>query len=390
MDAIPSRLARALALVAIAVSGLTAAAVAAPPAQAQESLWLCRPGLAVNPCLSDQTATVELGNGFSFLQRARPAARPPIDCFYIYPTVSSQPTENAPVAIEPEEEAIAVAQASRFSQACAVYAPIYPQLTIPAISRPGGVTPEGVLKAYGGVVGAFEEYLARYNHGRGFVLIGHSQGAAMLIQLIRERIDPDPSLRRRLVSAILLGGNVIVPEGKALGGSFQHVPACRLAWQTHCVIAYSSFLRTPPDPSFFGRPESPLLALGGGAPGVASPQVLCVNPAVLVQGGGEGPLFSYYPTSLFPGLLGAVTQVPSAPTPWVGTPGEYDAQCRHEGGASWLELRFAGPPRDPRQRLEERLGPQWGTHLADVNVALGNLVALVRVEGFVYRLEQGF
>jgi alpha-beta hydrolase superfamily lysophospholipase len=60
-----------------------------------------------------------------------------------------------------------------------VYAPIYPQLTIPAINTPGGVTPEGSAQAYVGVLTAFEEYLALYNHGRGFVLLGHSQGSAM-------------------------------------------------------------------------------------------------------------------------------------------------------------------------------------------------------------------
>ena len=180
-----------------------------------------------NPCLNSEETTVELGNGKSFIEKAKPAKNPPIDCFYVYPTVSSQFTQNANDEIDPEELAIAESQASRFSQVCKVYAPIYPQLTIPAINTPGGVTPEGSAKAYIGVLTAFEEYLARFNHGRGFELIGHSQGSAMLEQLIREQIDPNPALRKQLVGAQILGGQVIVPEGQTVGGTFQNVPACQ-------------------------------------------------------------------------------------------------------------------------------------------------------------------
>ena len=78
------------------------------------------------------------------------------------------------------------------------------------------------MTAFEGVLAAFHEYMAKYNKGRGFVLIGHSQGSAMLEQLIKERIDPQPGAAQTLVSAILLGGNVLVPEGKDRG---RHLPA---------------------------------------------------------------------------------------------------------------------------------------------------------------------
>jgi hypothetical protein len=387
-----STLARALSLAAVgattafAISGLGAASAAA----SEGTVWLCKPGLASNPCLSSQEATVIFGNGASFVQHAQPAEDPPIDCFYVYPTVSSQFSENANLEIDPEQDAIAIAQASRFSQDCKVYAPVYPQLTIPALLTPGGITSEGVAKAYMGVLSAWQEYLAKYNHGRGVVLIGHSQGSAMLIRLIREQIDPNLVLRNHLVSAVLLGGQVIVPEGKTVGGSFKHVPACEVAWETSCVVAYSSFLKEPPNPSNFGRPESPVSALNGGAPGVSDPQVLCVNPTLPIQNGGEGPLFPYYGTSPFPGLLGPAVQVPTAPTPWVSAPHQYNARCMHQNGASWLQLNYVGPPGDPREQLKETLGPAWGTHLVDINVALGNLVALVHLQGLVYSLGHGF
>ncbi len=85
------------------------------------------------------------------------------------------------------------------------------------------------------------------------MLIGHSQGAFMLTQLIKQQIDTKPAVRKLLVSAILLGGNITVPIGKDVGGSFQHVPACRSNRQTGCVVAYSSFLDPPPANTLFGR-----------------------------------------------------------------------------------------------------------------------------------------
>lgn len=232
---------------AVAVAVFAAAALCAwataPTTASASTVWLCASGIARNPCLSREQTTVELANGSSYVERAKPSKRPPIDCFYVYGTVSGQSTENANLKIGAEERQAAVHQASRFSQACRVYAPIYRQLTTAAISAPGGVTLQGIVTAYFGVVGAFDEYLADYNHGRGFVLIGDSQGAAILTELIREQIDPNPLLRAKLVSAILLGGNVIVPEGKTVGGSFEHIPTCQSELQTGCLIA---FFELPP------------------------------------------------------------------------------------------------------------------------------------------------
>jgi hypothetical protein len=178
---------------------------------------------------------------------------------------------------------------------------------------------------------------------------------------------------------------VIVPEGQGVGGTFQNVPACRVAGQLGCVVAYSSFLKEPPANSLFGRPTS---ILGGTPPKLEHPQVLCVNPTVLAQGPHAGPTFAYYPTlnaygGKFPGPLGFVVQAPKASTPWVAAPAEYSAQCEARNGASWLQLSL-GDETDPRERIFETLGPEWGTHLVDVNVALGNLVGLVGIQALAY------
>jgi hypothetical protein len=376
---------RALLLAVVGASALVVSGLAAGPASA-ETTWLCKPGIANNPCESSLTTTVEAANGSTFIANPKDNPKAPIDCFYVYPTVSSQFTENANLEIGPEETQIAVDQASRFSQTCKVYAPIYEQLTIPAINTPGGITPEGSARAYIGVLTAFEEYLTKYNNGRGFVLVGHSQGAAMLEQLIKEQIDPSSTLRRKLVSAILLGGNVLVPKGKTEGGTFKNVPTCQISGQTHCVIAYSSFLKEPPEGANFGRVGSPLLGGSITPEEIKNDEVVCVNPSVLVQGKFAGPMLRYESTSPFPGILGAYVKGAKGSTPWVSMPGQYTGQCDRVNGATWLQLTEDSSA-DQREKIEEVLGPLWGTHLEDVNVALGNLVGLTALETGVYQLE---
>jgi hypothetical protein len=371
-----------LSAMALAIAGIAAGAASA------ETTWLCKPGIANNPCESSLTSTTEFGNGATLQENAKDNPNAPIDCFYVYPTVSSQFTQNANLEIGPEEKQIAVDQAARFSQACKVYAPIYPQLTIPAINTPGGVTAEGSAIAYGGVLAAFEEYLAKYNHGRGFVLIGHSQGSLMLEQLIKEQIDTKASLRKQMVSAIVLGGNVLVPKGQREGATFQTVPTCLWVGETHCVVAYSSFLKEPPEGANFGRVNSPLLGTPIPEEVAKNLEVVCVNPSIAFQhlGPNTGALFPYESTSPFPGLLGEFVKAPTASTPWVSTPGQYTGQCKSVNGATWLQLTDVGGSKDTREQVQEVLGPLWGTHLVDVNIALGNLVLTVEAQSFIYGL----
>lgn len=361
---------------ATAVTGLP---VGASPSGA-ETVWLCRPGIPDNPCESDLETTVVSADGTTSVERAAPAPDPPIDCFYVYPTVSGQQSLNATLQIDPEERAIAVSQAARFSQVCRVYAPMYRQLTLSAITGGGGDAAAGRDIAYGDVRSAWKEYLDRYNEGRGVVLIGHSQGTFMLTRLIASEVDPNPAVRDRLVSALLIGGNVKVAAGRDFGGDFQNVPACRSADQTGCVVAYSSFSQPPPPDSLFGR-----VGVGPSAAQAAAGdiEVLCVNPAS--PAGGSGELRPYFPTSAFPGGLGRLLgPTPAVPTPWVAYPGLYTARCERAGGANWLQVDTTNVAGDRRPVVSQTIGPTWGLHLYDVNIALGNLVDLVRQQAAAF------
>lgn len=370
-------------LVAIIVSlaaclGLAALSAGPLAAAGPQFKWLCKPGRANDPCTGKAgsllTARVT-ANGE--VTRSSPKTftrlRKKVDCFYVYPTVSGQPGPNATLARDPEIEGIAVQQAARFAPGCRMFAPVYRQFTITAILQQK-ITDESSDIAYRSVKAAWNRYLRKFNRGRGIVLIGHSQGAGHLTRLIGETFDRRPKLRKRLVSAVLIGGNVVVRKGKRAGGSFRKVPACTKARQLGCVIAYSSFLEDPP-------PEDALFGRLGGAlsdPAFSSGkyEVLCVNPARL--DGSKGRLKPLYNTDPFPGMYGPMLpDLSGYEAPWVNFPGLYRASCAKAEGASWLRIRDISDPSDPRPRVGEPLGRAWGTHLTEMNDAAGNLARVV-------------
>ena len=239
---------------------------------AARTVWLCKPGQHPDPCTPGLCHDGLLPDPAARAGRPSAARRgsPKIDCFYVYPTVSDQKGPLANLHVDPEERSIALYQAARYSQLCRVFAPMYRQVTVPALEAGNQESPAELATPLADVRRAFADYLQHDNHGRGFVLIGHSQGASMLRLLIAKDVDHKPAVRARMLSAIALGGNVLVKRGRAAGGDFQNVPACRHATELGCVIAFSTYDQPPPANSIFGRTTTP------------GDQVLCVNPAALV------------------------------------------------------------------------------------------------------------
>jgi hypothetical protein len=83
--------------VAILVAAATVLAVVslAPADASAATKWLCKPGVKPDPCKGSLKTTVFDSAGNSEVRTARNAHRPKYDCFYVYPTVSEQPTPNA-------------------------------------------------------------------------------------------------------------------------------------------------------------------------------------------------------------------------------------------------------------------------------------------------------
>lgn len=347
---------------------LAAAALWLLPAGAEAKVvWLCKPGQKANPCEpSLRTTTFSPAGQRLGVQNERRAERRRADCFYVYPTVSDQPRPQATKVVDDVLRSIALYQAARYSRDCRVYAPVYRQVTIQGLLDPSTQTPEMREQAYADVLEAWRTYLRRFNRGRGVVLVGHSQGTFVLRQLIREEIDPRKAVRKRIVSAILLGGNVLVKKGGDRGGDFKSMRACHAARQTGCVIAFSGFGEPVPANALFGRTKQ------------RNREVLCTNPGAL--GGGPGRLTSIYPTKPFAdSVIGAaanaaISGLPRPNTPWAAFPGGYSGRCSHADGASVLQLT----PRGNVFSLTAVPDATWGLHLADANIALGNLTDIVR------------
>ena len=125
-----------------------------------------------------------------------------------------------------------------FSTVCDVYAPMYRQVTFNGNQSSYNASVE---TAYQSAKSAFEDFLDNYNGDRGFMMLGHSQGAVHGARLIAELIDSDPKLRKRFVGAIVPGANIAVPIGESVGGLFDEVPACTEVGQLGCVIAFPTF-----------------------------------------------------------------------------------------------------------------------------------------------------
>jgi Protein of unknown function (DUF3089) len=375
------------------------AADAAPPKPndyGDPKSWLCRPGRKGDACDVDETATVVAADGK--LTREKWAADPnaPIDCFYVYPTISTDPTPNSDMTADPAELNVVKQQFARFASKCRPFAPMYRQITLAGLRRvlaaastggnPGAIFEQGVQ--YDDVKDAWNAYLQNDNKGRGVVLIGHSQGAFILSGLIRREIDGKP-IQARVVSAILLGTTLEVPKGKDVGGSFKNVPLCRSASQTGCVITYASFRSTLPPPAntLFGRVADPNMTAA------------CTSPVALA--GGSGELHAYLDRTgrtitSAPQVKPWVTPEQPIDTPWVSVPGLLTAKCATNENATYLEVTVNGNPSDPRVDditgdigAGSNVAANWGLHLIDVNLAMGNLLDIVAQQTKAYVSKTG-
>jgi len=379
--------------------GMTSAALAQSPAPAplapppgmthndytDPATWLCRPGRQ-DACTVNLDATVITADGRLSKETYKADPNPPIDCFYVYPTVSNDPGANATMAIEPEEQSVVMAQFARLGAKCRLYAPMYRQVTLTALKA--GMTGKPMADArpalaYADVLDAWNEYLAHDNHGRGVVLVGHSQGSGVLIQLIAREIDGKP-VQKQIISAILMGSRLQLPKGADVGGSFKSIPTCHSDSQIGCAIAYADFRADSPPPanSRFGK-------------GVGDMVAACVNPAAL--GGGSGALNAYMNVTQSPsGSPNGWTNPPMAiTTPFVKLPGLMTAECV-TGPFDYIAVTLHPTPGGVRVgdiggdvKVGAVILKDWGLHLVDANLHMGNLVHIVGEESRAYLAKAG-
>ncbi|MDP8916640.1 MAG: DUF3089 domain-containing protein [Pseudomonadota bacterium] len=325
----------------------------------RDTAWLCRPGRRDVCSTARLDAVTVAPDGRRTPQPFQLAADPPIDCFYVYPTISADPTPLSDLEAGPEEARITVSQAARFSSRCRLFAPVYRQISLAGLrGSMGGVQPDWST-SYADVRAAWRDYLRRDNRGRGVVLIGHSQGAIHLARLLAEEIEPNPAQHRLLVSAILAGHpGLAVPPGREVGGDLKSTPLCRTPGQTGCAVVFASYAAEDPTTRrFFG-------AVRGEGRSAA-----CVNPAA--PAGGKAPLRAYLPR---PPLA------PASDAPYLEVLGQLQAECVTDPGGS--VLRVSVPPGPNALVLRSVLAgsvvlPAWGLHILDINLTQGTLLDMV-------------
>ena len=360
-----------IAALAPAQAGTQASAPAAPD-YAVASSWICLPGR--KDVCSTPLATTDLKTaGYGSKGPSLVAKDPPFDCFYVYPTVSRDSGLNSDLSAN-EELGATQSQFARFASVCRPFVPIYRQMTLAAIAAlsTGGDVGSAARLAYRDVAAAWRDYIANRNKGRPFVLVGHSQGSALLQQLIAREIEGKP-IARQMKLAILPGYNLLVPEGKLVGGTLKSTPLCSRAGETGCVMSWESFREgsEPPPGAMFGYADRPGMTVG------------CVNPANPGSRGWEVLDSYWYARSANPVPGGPIqwsTEGPP-PTPYLRTEGLVSARCVNDGPRGYLSIRTNADSKDKRtDRIGGEVGalgmflPGWGMHLAEMSIAQGDLI----------------
>jgi hypothetical protein len=342
-------------------------------------MWACRPDLDPNECDGDLSATEMRVDGSRVRVDTAIAEAPAFDCFYVYPTVL---LDGTPQMVDFSEAGVALvsapllAQGARFASLCRMFAPMYRQVGLSGgTGLAAGNDPDLAVQD---ARDAFAYYLEHehWNDGRRFVLIGHSPGTAMLTAVIKQDIDPDEhaDVRERMISALLIGGGITVPEGEVVGGTFENVPVCTHAGDQGCVITYASYAADdPPGPG----------DLFGGT-SVAGQRVACVNPAVMAGNDGTYSA-SYFHKAIENPSFNPDTPLPAdLETPFAVYENLFRGECVGSGNVHYLEFSIEkqgdGDARTPpgRNSAVEALG--FGLHLVDYLVPLGDLLLAVAAQ----------
>lgn len=189
----------AVALITACGGSTSASAPSAPSAASAAAgpLWLCRPGQAADPCAASLAATaVTAGGTVSPIALPSSAVASKFDCFYVHPTDSLAKTANTGPVPTKLDIYVATEQGAPLSQVCDVWAPAYRSQTWSTVEKfPAGdkaVMRPTFTVAYDSVLPAWQWFLA-HTGGKPIILIGDSQGSAILIHLISARSSAGPA-----------------------------------------------------------------------------------------------------------------------------------------------------------------------------------------------------
>jgi pimeloyl-ACP methyl ester carboxylesterase len=282
-----------------------------------------------------------------------------VDVFYIHPTTFRSTTVwNQDIGDKAANDwtdiSVIERQASAFNACCKIYAPRYRQAAISAVLNPKRGM-QAYAFAYEDVKRAFAYFIAHYNAGRPFMIVGHSQGAFHAIRLLEEAVD-GTALKHRMVAAYVIG--IGVPTG-TFGKALKSIGPCRKPNDTGCVVSWNTFGRNA-DPDLAAA--SPAIAINQAQYAArfgaeTSKEILCTNPLTFDLDLPDAPASAN---------LGSLPGAPAAgPLPAV-KPGLIGAGCRNG-------LLYADVPVDPDFVLT--IFPGDVLHMHDIDFFYQNIRA---------------
>jgi hypothetical protein len=341
--------------------------------------WLCHPDMSEgNACDVDLTATAIAEDGTTAIEETYVADEPAFDCFYYYPTVSLDQTPNSDLIAGVEELNVVENQFARYGEHCRLFAPMYRQATLLSL-RTAMATGKGTADEemrWADIVDSWNYYLEHDNKGRGVVLVGHSQGAGMILRLLKEEIIGKP-VQDRVISAHAIGTLANVDADGTFGG----MPVCTEPGQAGCFISYLSFRAEagPDAESNFGKITE------------TGERAICTNPAAL---SGDGTaLDTYMPNKPF-GRITTTDYGAVVTTPFIKLPGLLSAECLSNETHDWLEVTINaadGPRADNIPGdiiIDGAVLKSWGLHYIDMNLAMGNLSRIAALQAATWEASR--
>jgi hypothetical protein len=216
----------------------------------------------------------------------------PVDVFFVHPTTFNGGRDwNGPIddraAARQLERVMLPNYAGPFARVGRVFAPRYRQASLYAYRITLREDARDARRfAYDDVLAAFRYYMAHYNFGRPYILVGVEQGAEIADRLLREEVDRNPGLSAKLAAAYLI--DAVIPAGGYGPGA--PVQVCRARAQARCVVAWAAADEQDPvaaqrllSRAMVWTPDGRLENLPDGQP------VLCVNPLLGRVGDDEAP-----------------------------------------------------------------------------------------------------
>ncbi len=193
---------------------------------------------------------------WAFLPRKKDAPKP-VDVFFVYPTIYAHPFQKKnhnmgmynPI-YRGIAKGISAWQGQLFARQCNFYAPYYRQVGLESFKMPLADFLEASRKPYQDVKDAFYYYLEHYNGGRPFILAGHSQGSAMLLELMRREFG-NSALQKKLVAAYLIGFSLVRDDFII----HPHLKLAKAADDLGVIISYNTTAMDLPLMRFI-RPDS--------------------------------------------------------------------------------------------------------------------------------------